>query len=91
MFAISKFIRIVGPRAFQIAVHVGAVLALVCAVVIVANAPALFPKKAGPQAEVVVLDPVIVTIEADRFDAIRAESQRASMLVRAFGRKPNEV
>jgi len=51
----------------------GVGLALTAAVVIVANGPALEATTVKP-VDVVKLDPVIVTISAERFDAVRGEA-----------------
>lgn len=90
MKALAKLIHVAGRSA----VLVGSALALGCAVVIVSNAPALAPvqKVAIEQkAAVVRLEPVVVTISSERFDAIHAEAQRPSMFVWFFAKKPHEV
>lgn len=86
MKALTKFTQQLG----RAAVHIGAVLALACAVVIVANAPAFAPTKMAQPGEVIRLEPVMVTISAERFDAIRAEADSPLKLVQ-FMRKRSEV
>lgn len=86
MKALEKISHTVG----RFAVGIGLGLALVCAYVIVSSAPALDAPPAARPAGVVRLDPVAVTISAERFDAIRAEGRGSSILVRTRERKPNE-
>ncbi|MGI9025966.1 MAG: hypothetical protein ACR2GP_10360 [Burkholderiaceae bacterium] len=83
----EKVIRTLG----RYVVVFGVALAVACASVIVANAPALVPGKTVPPAEVVHLDPVTVTISADRFDEIRAEAEAATKVVHVYGSGPKEV
>lgn len=87
MKAHEKLIRIIG----RFAVGVGSALAVVCVVAIVSSAPALGPTQAVQPAEVIRLDPVIVTIAAERFDAIRAELDGPSRQVHVYGGGPQPV
>lgn len=86
MKALEKIIHTIGRFAFGI----GLGIALVCAYVIVSNAPALDATPVARPADIVRLDPVVVSIPAERFDAIRAEEGSASMLVRTPERKAGE-
>ena len=86
MKTIERVIHAIG----RFAVGLGSVLALVCTFVIVTSDHALGLTEVTQPAEVVRLDPVVVTISAERFDAIRAEAQGPSRLVRTPGRKTNE-
>ncbi len=63
-------------------------LALVCAVVIVTTRPALEPATVARPVEVIRLDPVSVTISAERFQAIRAQMIVDSLLVQTRGEAP---
>ena len=74
----------------RFAVGLGSALALVCAVVIVSSGPTLGPE-AVVHADVVRLDPVVVTISSERFAQIRAEEHEQAMFARSRGHKPNEV
>ena len=85
MKALEKVIHNTGRFAFGI----GLGIALVCAYVIVSSAPALDATPVVRPADV-RLDPVVVTIPAERFDAIRAEERGSSMLVRTPERKAGE-
>ncbi len=87
MKALEKIIRALG----RYAVVVGSALAVACVVAIVSSPRGIEPAKAVPPAEVVHLDPVTVTISADRFDAIRAEAQPATKVVHVFGGGPKPV
>ncbi len=87
MKALEKIIHTIG----RYAVVIGAALATVCVVVIVSSPRTLDPAKAAPPAEVIRLDPVTVTISADRFYAIQAEEQGSSRLVHVFGGGPKRV
>ncbi len=91
MKAHEKLIRIIGRLIGRFAVGVGSALAVVCVVAIVSSAPALGPTPVVQPAEVIRLDPVIVTIAAERFDAIRAEEDGASRLVHVYGSGPKKV
>lgn len=86
----KRFEKVVQALARYVVVF-GVVLAVACASVIVANAPALIPGKTASPAEVVHLDPVTVTISAHRFDEIRAEAEPATKVVHVYGRGPKEV
>jgi hypothetical protein len=67
----------------------GVGLALTSAYVIVASGPDLLGAKAP--AEVVRLDPVEVTISAERFKEIRAEAEPPTKVVHVFGKGPQQV
>ncbi len=69
MRTIDHLLRGLGRFVFGLGVG----LALTAALVIVANGPALEAKDARP-VDVIRLDPVIVTISAARFDALRGEA-----------------
>ncbi len=73
------------------AVVVGSALAVACVVAIVSSPRAIEPAQVDQPAEVVRLDPVIVTISAERFDAIHAETSGSSMLVHVFGGGPKQM
>ncbi len=64
-------------------------VALTSTYVIVTGAPDLLAPV--PAVEVVRLDPVVVTISRERFDAIYAESEPAKEAVHAYGRGPQRV
>ncbi len=83
----EKVIRALG----RYVVVFGVALAVACASVIVANAPALLPAKTASPSEVVHLDPITVTISAHRFDEIRAEAEPATKVVHVFGSGAKEV
>jgi len=68
MRTIDHLLRGLGRFVFGL----GAGLALTAALVIVANGPALEAKDVKPS-DVIRLDPVTVTITAERFDALRGE------------------
>ena len=85
MKALQRLIDLVS----RFAVGLGSVLALVCAVVIVSSGPSLGPETVV-HADVVRLDPVVVTISSERFAQIRAEEHEQAMFARSRGRKPNE-
>ena len=85
----KKFEKVVRALGRYVVVF-GVALAVACASVIVANAPALLPGKTASPAEVVHLDPVTVTISADRFDEIRAEAEPATKVVHIFGGGPKQ-
>ena len=76
----KTFARLVGA-AGHFVVGFGSGLALVCAFVIVTTDLGESPKPVRP-ADIVHLDPVVVTIAADRFDEIRAELDGRPVLVR---------
>lgn len=76
----KTFTRLVGT-AGHFVVGFGSGLALVCAFVIVTTDLGESPKPVRP-ADIVHLDPIVVTIAADRFDAIRAELDGGPVLVR---------
>ena len=86
MKTIERIIHTISRFAFGL----GLVLALVCAFVIVTSDHALDSTQVEQPAEVVRLDPVIVTISAERFDAIRAEMGGPAMLVRTPRGKTSE-
>lgn len=86
MKTIERLIHAIGRFAFGL----GLALALVCAFVIVTSDHALDPTQVARPADVVRLDPVVVTISAERFAEIRAEEREGSMLARTRVRKPNE-
>ncbi len=68
----------------------GVGLALTSAYVIVTGAPDLMvTRPAG--GDVVLLEPVVVTISAARFDAIRAEAEPAGKTLHLFGKGPQQV
>lgn len=85
MKALEKIIHAIGRFSFGI----GLGIALVCAYVIVSSAPA---PDAAPvvRPAAVHLDPIVVIIPAERFDAIRAEERGSSMLVRTAEPKPGD-
>ena len=86
MKTIERIMRVIG----HLAVGLGSALALVCVFVVVTSDHALDPTQVARPAEVVRLDPVVVTISTARFDAIRAEARGPSMLVRTPDRKAKE-
>jgi hypothetical protein len=65
----------------RFAVGFGSGLALVCAFVIVTTDIGLGTPKAVQPAEVVHLDPVVVTISSERYEAMRQEAQGVPVLV----------
>jgi hypothetical protein len=71
----------------RFAVGLGSALALVCAYVIVSGDPGLGVAEVAKAPEVVRLEPVVVTISAERFAAIQAEERGASMLARKHDAK----
>ena len=77
MKAFERLIRTVG----HFVVGFGSGLALVCAFVIVTTDLGESPKAVRP-ADIVHLDPVVVTISADRFAEIRAQLDGVPVLVR---------
>jgi len=77
MKAFERLIRTVG----HFVAGFGAGLALVCAFVIVTTDLGETPKPVRPE-DIVHLDPVVVTISADRFAQIQAELHGAPVLVR---------
>ena len=80
MNTIDRIFRGLGRFVFGLGVG----LALTSAVVIVANGPAIEARDVRPD-DVVRLDPVIVTISAERFNAERAgEPLDATVAVRPF-------
>ena len=87
MKAYEKFIHTLG----RFAVGIGVALGVACAVVIVSSPPAIERTQAIQPGAMVRLDPVIVTISAQRFDAIRAESRDSTMLAHVFGGGPKQV
>ena len=78
MTLIDRIIHTAGRFAFGF----GTALALVCAFVIVAIDPRLDGSTAAAPAEVVRLDPVVVTISADRYDELQAALREPSAVVR---------
>ena len=86
MKALEKIIRITS----RFAVGIGLGIALVCAYVIVSSAPVRDATPVIRPTGAVRLDPVVVTISAERFDAIHAEERGSSMLVRTPGRKASD-
>lgn len=87
MKTIERIIRTVG----RFAVGFGTGLALVCAVVIVRTDIGLGPPRVAKPAEAIRLDPVVVTITAERFDALQAESRGATKLAGLVRRHAGEV
>ena len=61
-------------------VALGTTLALACAIAFAYGAPGLRSMHSIGAPDIVRLDPVVVTISKDRFDAIRAEAQGATMI-----------
>ena len=86
MRTIEKIIGGIGRFAFGL----GSALALVCVFGIVTSDHALDATQLARTAEIVRLDPVVVTISRERFAEIRAEEREGSMLARTRVRKPNE-
>ena len=80
----QRIIEVVG----RFAVGVASALALVCAYVIVSSDPGLGTVEVAKAPEVIRLEPIVVTISAERFAAIQAEEQGASMLARKQDAKP---
>jgi hypothetical protein len=79
MKAFEQFIRSAG----RFAVGFGSGLALVCAFVIVTTDLGDQPKVVRP-ADIVHLDPVVVTISADRFAELQAQIHGVPVLVRTL-------
>ena len=82
MKALERFIHALA----RFTVGFGSGLALVCTFVVVTTDVGLGPAKVAP--EVIRLDPVIVTISAERFAAIRAEAE--PVIVRVPDHGPGE-
>ena len=72
--------------AARYAVGIAMLVALACVVVIVANGTALAPRASDRPIETVALEPIVVTISFEHFEAIHADAG-----TRPFARKPNEV
>ena len=78
MRIIERVIETVGR--FVVGLCIG--LALVCAFVIVTTDPRLDVPATAAAVEVIRLDPVVVTISADRYDELQAASRAPSAIVR---------
>jgi hypothetical protein len=78
MKTFGRIIHTVG----RFAVGFGSGIALMCAYVIVTTDIGLGPSKTATPADAIRLDPVVVTISSDRYDAIRAEAAPLPVLVR---------
>ena len=85
MKALERFIHALA----RFAVGFGSGLALVCTFVVVTTDVGLGPAKVAP-VEVIRLDPVVVTISAERFAAIRAEATAEPVIVRVPDHGPGE-
>ena len=88
---IMKTIETIMQNVGRCVVGLGSALALVSAVVITSNGPALGNAQAARPVEVVRLDPVVVTISTERFAAIRAEEKSHTMLARVRALKTKLV
>jgi hypothetical protein len=86
MERMESFIHGIGRFVFGLGVG----LALTSVYVIVTSAPDLMATRTGA-GDVVLLEPVVVTISAARFDAIRTEAAPASRPVHLFGRGPQQI
>ena len=86
MSLIDRTIHAVG----RFAVGFGTALALVCAVVIVTTGPRLDAPSAAAPAEVIRLDPVVVTISASRYAELQSTLREPSVVVRAAGHRAAE-
>lgn len=76
----------------RLVVAFGTFIALACAVAIIKVAPAGLENAAvATPTEVIRLAPVVVTISKERYLAIRAETERPSLFVRLFTKKPTAV
>jgi hypothetical protein len=64
----------------RIAVLLGTALAITCAITLAQRASTLPAPKPVSQAEIIRLEPVVVTISAERFTAIHAEAERETLL-----------
>ena len=65
-------------------------LALTSVYVIVTSTPDLLVTRTGA-GDVIVLEPVVVTISAARFDAIRTEAEPASRTVHLYGKGAQQI